>query len=183
MIIVFFCYDYQLHALSYFKQYSKSLNRHPYQISYYYQSDKITTYLQSNKDSSSNNLDNLLLDTSSLDEAEQNRLKNLQQINADADNILRRSGINYQDGNPNDETIFDKSIEDTQWTGQSTSERSMTTYRDWRDVAKRPFLSFCDFAALLLFAIIGDHCVDEQLNCHLCWLILNNDTKLVRWQW
>ena len=119
----------------------------------------IVTYLQSSRDNNNNNLDDLILDTNSLDESEQKRLKYLQQINADASGILRSSGINYIDNDnksdDDDGMMFDKPVEDTQWTGQSTSERRMTSTRDYRDVIQRPFLAFLDFTALVIFAIIG----------------------------
>jgi len=122
----------------------------------------IVTYLQSSRDNNNNNnLDDLILDTTSLDESEQKRLKYLQQINADASGILRSSGINFIDNDNNksddddDGMMFDKPVEDTQWTGQSTSERRMTSTRDYRDVIQRPFLAFLDFTALVIFAIIG----------------------------
>jgi len=135
--------------------------------------DMIASFLQSSRDDNdknnnnsknnnyNNNLDDLILDTSSLDDAEQKRLKYLQQINADASNILRSSGINYLNqesiNDDDNDNMFDKPIEDTQWTGQSTSERRMISTRDFRDIVQRPFLAFCDFISLLLFAIIGNN--------------------------
>ena len=143
-------YSYNLH-----RRYS--LTAYRYHRHHHHDHNVILTYLQSSRDN--NNLDDLMLDTNNLDESEQKRLKYLQRINADASSILRSNGINYIDDNNDDKSdndeMFDKPVEDTQWTGQSTSERSMISTRDYRDVLQRPFLAFLDFTVLLFFAIIG----------------------------
>ena len=105
----------------------------------------------------SDELDGLKLDPSKLSEKEQERLKFIQKLNNEADDLARAAGFevpeeNYENWEDNEE---EKAIIDTQWSGQSGLDVNIKSSNNWNDIIDRPLLAFGDTIALWIFAAIG----------------------------
>lgn len=101
-------------------------------------------------------LDSLRLDISSLDSSEQERLRMIQRLTAEADDIAKKA-FNLS----SDDDMEQRAITDTNWSGQSDVERTVVSDNSWNDLTGRVGLAFGDFMALMAFAAIGRNNHDE----------------------
>ena len=96
-------------------------------------------------------LDELKLDVSKLSKSEQDRLKMIQKLTKEADELATQAGFDLS----SDDDIMEKSVGDTNWSGQSTADSVVASENNWSDLSSRLGLALGDFFALLLFAAIG----------------------------
>lgn len=105
-------------------------------------------------------LDELKLDVSKLSKSEQDRLKMIQKLTKEADELATQAGFDLS----SDDDIMEKSVGDTNWSGQSTADSVVASENNWSDLSSRLGLALGDFFALLLFAAIGRSNHEEGLN-------------------
>lgn len=103
------------------------------------------------------NVDGLRIDVSKLDPEEQKRLAFIQKLTLEADEMARSAGfqVDPEDANPRDMIDLEKSVEDTNWSGQSVAYKTRFSTNNTLDLLNRPGLAFGDISALLIFASIG----------------------------
>mmetsp|Transcript_26847 Transcript_26847/g.25706 ORF Transcript_26847/g.25706 Transcript_26847/m.25706 type:complete len:274 (+) Transcript_26847:199-1020(+) len=94
------------------------------------------------------------IDESKLSQEEQDRLKFLQKLSQESDDIIRAAGLSVDD-EEEDVEIVRRPIKDTQWTGQSDVEESIKSKKNFQDVINRSGLAVGDVGALLVFAGVG----------------------------
>lgn len=95
-------------------------------------------------------LDELLIDESKLSDEEKDRLVWIKKLSSEADEIVRAGGFNYNTGDE-----YYKEAGETNFSGQSTVERSIISKNDWGDLFASKILASGDISALLVFAAIG----------------------------
>jgi len=101
------------------------------------------------------NLDSLKLDESKISNSEKERLAFIQKLTLEADDIVRTAGFSLGDEENDSKEDVEKSIRDTQWSGQSEMEEFKASSNSFQDVISRPFLALGDVTALVIFASIG----------------------------
>lgn len=116
-------------------------------------------------------IDSLKLDENKLNQKELERIKFIQKLSLEADDLIRQAGLNPEvddDGSniysaknneENDDEILSKTkfvtIQDTKWSGQSNVEIVRKSSNNWGDLLSRPGLAFGDVSSFILFSIIG----------------------------
>ena len=110
------------------------------------------------------NLSDLKIDESKLTPSEAERLKFIQKLSLEADELVRAGGIKLGDSDSSDNDMIDRAVRDTKWTGQSDMEETTLSTNNWSDVSRRPGLALGDMLALLSFAAIGRNNHGEGLD-------------------
>lgn len=105
------------------------------------------------------NLDEIKIDESKLNDEEKERLLWIKKLSSEADEIVRAGGFNYNSG----EEYF-KEAADTNFSGQSTVEKITASKNNWEDLLSNPILAAGDLAALIVFAGVGKSNHGEDVN-------------------
>ena len=113
---------------------------------------------------SSDNLNDLKIDESKLTPSEAERLKFIQKLSLEADELVRAGGIKLGDSDSSDNDMIDRAVRDTKWTGQSDMEETTLSTNNWSDVSRRPGLALGDMLAIMSFAAIGRNNHGEGLD-------------------
>jgi hypothetical protein len=83
----------------------------------------------------------------------------------EADDLARAAGFPMDYSNlSSDDDEQEKSIEDTQWSGQSDLDIQKETFNNYEDIKNRPVLAVGDVLALLAFSFVGRGNHDEGLD-------------------
>ena len=115
-------------------------------------------------------LDDLRIDVDKLDPEEQKRLDFITKLTKEADDYARAAGFNVDSGNDEEREKFEKSVEDTNWSGQSVAFKSRISTGNTLDLINRPALAIGDLLAFVVFASIGRGNHGENLD----WLSIMN---------
>lgn len=102
---------------------------------------------------SSDNLDDLKIDESKLSESEKDRIKFINKLSLEADDFIKNAGFSMNGEQEEDE--IEKTIKETQWSGQSNAEEYTASQNNFKDLTSRLGLAFGDTIALTVFALIG----------------------------
>eukprot|EP01038_Epipyxis_sp_PR26KG_P013062 gene13062-17506_t len=106
-------------------------------------------------------LDQLRINESTLSDSEKDRLNRIKKISLEADEMIKAAGFNILD---QDEDEVQKSIKETQWSGQSNAEQITLSTNTWNDLKSRFGLAVGDVSALVAFASIGRNNHGEGLD-------------------
>lgn len=121
---------------------------------------------------------NLEVDPSTLSPSEQERLKFIQKLSLEADEMIRAAGIAL-DSDDRDEDEVQRSIRDTKWSGQSDMDELKPSTNSYEDLSRRTGLAIGDVGALLTFAAVGRSNHGEGMN--LFELILTAAPFVMSW--
>lgn len=116
----------------------------------------------SGKVDNDNELDMLKIDESKLSPEERERLAFIQKLSNEADEMIRKAGFSI-DGEQDIEEI-ERAVKDTNWSGQSDVESTITSSNNYKDLKNRIDLVVVDFLAILTFAYIGRSNHNEVLD-------------------
>jgi hypothetical protein len=93
------------------------------------------------------------VDESKLSPSEVERLKFIQKLSLEADEMVKAAGFTLDDST--DADMIERAIRDTKWAGQSDVEESTLSKNNWADVLNRRGLAVGDLLALVAFAAVG----------------------------
>ena len=97
--------------------------------------------------------DSMRVDESKLSPSEVERLKFIQKLSLEADDIVKAAGFTLDDST--DADVIERAIRDTKWAGQSDVEESTLSKNNWADVVNRRGLAIGDLLVLVAFAAVG----------------------------
>ena len=120
--------------------------------------DAVVLYMNSGE--GKDELDSLKLDMNKLSRSEQDRLKMIQQLTSEADELATKAGFDLS----SDDDMLEKSVSDTNWSGQSTMDSVIASENNYNDLTSRLGLAFGDFLALFIFAAIGRNNHEEGVD-------------------
>ena len=107
--------------------------------------------------------DSMKIDESKLSASEVERLAFIRKLTLEADEIIKAAGFSLNDEEL-DETVVQRSIRDTKWSGQSDVEESIRSKNNLNDVSNRKGLATGDAAALVVAAAISRSYLGDSFN-------------------
>lgn len=109
------------------------------------QKDEITTQ----------ELENIKIDAKTIADKEKIRMDYINKLSLEADEIVKSAGFSLEGHSEIDDKNFEKSVQDTDWSGQSSLDVSYLSTNSLKDVIQRKDLALGDIIALIIFAGIG----------------------------
>lgn len=107
--------------------------------------------------------DSMKIDESKLSASEVERLAFIRKLTLEADEIIKAAGFSLNDEEL-DETVVQRSIRDTKWSGQSDVEESIRSRNNLNDVSSRKGLATGDSAALVVAAAMSRSYFGDNVN-------------------
>ena len=155
-LLLVFCFASSVIAFKHYRH-ASDLRKASLLISTYRGAIKAITPLSMSD--SKDELDELKVDVTKLSTSEQDRLNMIQKLTKEADELATQAGFDLS----SDDDILEKSVDNTNWSGQSTADTIVLSENNWNDVINRFGLAIGDFLALFIFAAIGRSNHDEGL--------------------
>lgn len=103
------------------------------------------------------------VDESKLSPSEVERLAFIRKLTMEADEIIKAAGLSLEDEEL-DEKMVQRSVKDTDWSGQSDVEESIRSKNNWSDVTTRKVLAITDISALVTSAAVTRSYLGESVD-------------------